>query len=137
MDDLQLDLGCIVARLIQVQNEGGFSQANPVVVDRILTCDLPRLQGHLSAEARALVDEVFDDVTRGIPRPVPFVVGQVDAEQVDAEQPATPGEIAYTAYAKSVGWVSVRGEQLPAWPRLDWRVRDAWSKAAQAVHAAG
>lgn len=47
MDQLQLDLETIVARLEQVKVEGGFEKACPIVVERILTCDLPRLKAHL------------------------------------------------------------------------------------------
>lgn len=56
MDALQLDLATLVARLEQVQAEGGFDQADGIVVDRILTCDLPRLRSHLTPEAAALIE---------------------------------------------------------------------------------
>lgn len=59
-DGLQLDLACIVARLQQVIDEGGFATANPIVVERILTCDLPRLKGHLTAESTELLCELFE-----------------------------------------------------------------------------
>lgn len=49
---------------------------------------------------------------------------------------ATLGEVAYEAYCASVGWVSVRGEQLPAYADQDERIRDAWETAAGAVRSA-
>lgn len=55
MDALQLDLATLVARLEQVEAEGGFESTDSVVVDRILTCDLPRLREHLAPEALALI----------------------------------------------------------------------------------
>lgn len=55
VDALQLDLATIVARLEQVQAEGGWDKACPIVLDRILTCDLPRLREHLTEEAAALL----------------------------------------------------------------------------------
>lgn len=56
MDALQLDLTTLVGRLQQVQDEGGWEHACPIVLDRILTCDLPRLREHLTPEAVALLD---------------------------------------------------------------------------------
>ncbi|MFI7691768.1 hypothetical protein ACIBQ6_22055 [Nonomuraea sp. NPDC049655] len=56
MDALQLDLATLVGRLEQVEAEGGWEHACPIVLDRILTCDLPRLREHLTAEAAALLD---------------------------------------------------------------------------------
>ncbi|MGW4406533.1 hypothetical protein ACWEJ6_21065 [Nonomuraea sp. NPDC004702] len=56
MDALQVDLATLVGRLEQVQDEGGWENACPIVLDRILTCDLPRLREHLSVEAAALLD---------------------------------------------------------------------------------
>jgi hypothetical protein len=61
LDPLQLDLATIVARLEQVKDEGGFEQANPIVVDRIITCDLPRLRWHLSPLAMMLLRAGFPD----------------------------------------------------------------------------
>lgn len=52
-DALQLDLLTIVGRLEQIVAEGGFETANAVVVDRVLTCDLPRLRDHLSPQTLA------------------------------------------------------------------------------------
>lgn len=54
MDDrLRLDLETVVARLDQVAAEGGWETALDVVKERILTCDLPRLQEHLDGLAAA------------------------------------------------------------------------------------
>lgn len=55
MDDLQLDLAATVARLRQVKREG-YDQI-PDIAERLWTCDLPRLEGHLSAEAWAAVQD--------------------------------------------------------------------------------
>lgn len=57
MDALQLDLATLVARLEQVEAEGGWEHADAIVKDRILTCDLPRLREHLTPEAAALIAE--------------------------------------------------------------------------------
>ncbi|WP_125633531.1 hypothetical protein [Nonomuraea sp. WAC 01424] len=56
MDSLQLDLATLVGRLEQVEAEGGWEHASPIALDRILTCDLPRLREHLTPEAVALLD---------------------------------------------------------------------------------
>ena len=53
LDDLQLDLAATVARLRQVAREG--YDAIPDVAERLWTCDLPRLERHLSADAMAAV----------------------------------------------------------------------------------
>lgn len=55
MDDLQLDLAATVARLRQVKREG-YDQI-PDIAERLWTCDLPRLERHLSAEALAAVED--------------------------------------------------------------------------------
>lgn len=58
---LQLDLVTVVARLRQVKravDDGGsgfYGDDCSVVFERIFTCDLPRLEGHLTAEARELL----------------------------------------------------------------------------------
>jgi hypothetical protein len=44
-----IDLVCVIARLRQVHEDG--IDASPVVFDRIFTCDLPRLERYLPAEA--------------------------------------------------------------------------------------
>lgn len=63
LDPLQLDLATVVARLTQIQRAGGFDASSLVaeVAERVLTCDLPRLRDHLSAEARTLVEEALSD----------------------------------------------------------------------------
>jgi hypothetical protein len=43
------------------------------------------------------------------------------------------GEIAYNAYCEARGWKSVRGDPLPHWKQQDETLREAWSKAADAV----
>lgn len=55
MDELQMDLATVVARLRQVRREG-YNQI-PDIAERLWTCDLPRLEGHLSAEALAAVED--------------------------------------------------------------------------------
>lgn len=49
-EKLQLDLLCLVARLEQVRDGGGWDE-ELLVADRVLTCDLPRLRKHLPVEA--------------------------------------------------------------------------------------
>lgn len=56
---LQLDLLTVVGRLEQIRDElaehGDDSELwRWLLEERVLTCDLPRLRGHLTAEARAL-----------------------------------------------------------------------------------
>jgi hypothetical protein len=55
VDALQLDLATIVGRLEQLESEGIHERVDSVVLDRILTCDLPRLREHLTEEAAALL----------------------------------------------------------------------------------
>lgn len=44
------------------------------------------------------------------------------------------GQTAYDAYLKfSDGRSLVSGAELPAWPDLDSKIRDAWGKAGEAV----
>jgi len=43
------------------------------------------------------------------------------------------GKIAYEAYCKSVGWLSVNGDPLPRWHEQEARIARAWDAAAQAV----
>lgn len=44
------------------------------------------------------------------------------------------GQIAYDAYVKKAGGVSlVSGAKLPVWSDLDPRIREAWGAAATAV----
>lgn len=46
---LQLDLLTVVARLEQIRDEGPGVLADHLL-DRVLTCDLPRLRGYLTEE---------------------------------------------------------------------------------------
>ena len=43
------------------------------------------------------------------------------------------GRIAYEAYAKSCGYKSIRGEDLPVWQDQDPAIQAHWEAAAQAV----
>jgi hypothetical protein len=45
-----IDLVCAVARMKQVRDHG--IDAEPIVLDRIFTCDLPRLERYLPERAR-------------------------------------------------------------------------------------
>ena len=47
---LQLDLVSVVARLRQIRDEGGIpgSSLAEFLWDRVMTCDLPRLENHLT-----------------------------------------------------------------------------------------
>lgn len=54
MTPLQVDLATAVARLRQIRGDG-YDNGH-WLLDRVITCDLPRLERHLSAEARAAVD---------------------------------------------------------------------------------
>ena len=57
LEQLQLDLAGAVARLRQVRDEfGGDFGAAGVIGMRVLTCDLPRLEKHLTDEARAFIE---------------------------------------------------------------------------------
>jgi hypothetical protein len=58
LDGLQIDLASTVARLRQLRDEQAtLWRGNETVFERLLTCDLPRLESHLSPEAlRALED---------------------------------------------------------------------------------
>ena len=49
--NLQLDLATVVARLEQIRDEadGDFGEL-PIISERLLTCDLPRLRAHLNDE---------------------------------------------------------------------------------------
>lgn len=48
----------------------------------------------------------------------------------------TSGQIAYDAYCKNSGGVSlVSGDGLPAWAALPPRIQEAWEAAADAVIA--
>jgi hypothetical protein len=43
------------------------------------------------------------------------------------------GELAYNAYAESVGYKSVRGDTLPIWEDQSERLQEAWESAGEAV----
>jgi hypothetical protein len=64
LDGLELDLASAVARLRQLRDEGwdaGLLELNPfgaLLLERVLTCDLPRLEQHITPRAAALLDEV-------------------------------------------------------------------------------
>lgn len=55
--ELEKDLLSALARIYQVAREGLDSPLGQYLFeDRILTCDAPRLQGHISVEALAWAD---------------------------------------------------------------------------------
>jgi hypothetical protein len=59
-DGLQLDLTSAVARLQQIEQEGGFYGEGGLVellAERLLTCDLPRLRGHIDDETLRWCDQ--------------------------------------------------------------------------------
>ena len=64
-----------------------------------------------------------------------------DIEKADVEErhpphlpDRTPGEIAYDAYARSVGGKAVNGDRLPMWSEIDSdRIRGAWENAARSI----
>lgn len=61
MSPLQLDLATVVGRLAQVRDEyGGDFAAAGIIAERLITCDLPRLEGHLDSDAQALLAEPED-----------------------------------------------------------------------------
>lgn len=46
----------------------------------------------------------------------------------------TAGQIAYEAYVKKAGGVSlVTGDQLPKWDTLSYAIQECWEAAADAV----
>jgi hypothetical protein len=49
-----IDLACVVARLRQVLDEG--HETDSLIEERIFTCDLPRLEGWLPAQALREMD---------------------------------------------------------------------------------
>lgn len=60
-EPLQLDLGTLIARLEQMKEEfdardQGYDHGH-WLMDRVLTCDLPRLQQYLTHEMRTEIDE--------------------------------------------------------------------------------
>lgn len=46
-------------------------------------------------------------------------------------------ELAYLAYAASVGWKSVSGDELPLWDALTEPVKRGWRAAANAAKSTG
>ena len=60
LSPLQLDLATVVARLRQIESEGGpvgfGTELAGVLWERVITCDLPRLTGHLSPAAVMLLE---------------------------------------------------------------------------------
>lgn len=65
---LQLDLATLVARLEQIREEG-YDNGH-WLVDRVITCDLPRLERHLSGEARQAIDDAWLPARVREPEPV-------------------------------------------------------------------
>jgi hypothetical protein len=53
--DPQLDLACLAARLRQIESEG-YAEGH-WLMDRVITCDLPRLWRILTPEMKQLVIE--------------------------------------------------------------------------------
>lgn len=47
--------------------------------------------------------------------------------------PESRGQIAYTAYGKSVDFTAFNGEPMPMWHELDDRRRQAWINSARVV----
>lgn len=58
----ELDLACAVARLRQIRDEAWdagtleLTSFGSLLLERVLTCDLPRLEQQLSPRAAALLD---------------------------------------------------------------------------------
>ena len=50
----QLDMLGLILRLRQIRNEGGLIDSG-VIADRVITCDLPRLERHLTPEQWAWI----------------------------------------------------------------------------------
>jgi len=60
---LQLDLVCAIARIEQMAETDGAMQA--LLIDRLNTCDAPRLRSHLTAETLAWEAQIRDEPQRG------------------------------------------------------------------------
>lgn len=60
---------------------------------------------------------------------------QAAAEAAEEPPPgvSSAARAAYTAYGKTVGWVSVRGEPIPLWEGLGPNIQRAWARAALAA----
>lgn len=54
MEGLQLDLATLLVRLAQIAEDPDGTLA-PLLLDRVLTCDLPRLRGYLTPDTLAFV----------------------------------------------------------------------------------
>lgn len=54
---LDLDLLSAVARIRQLQEEG-VETCSGLILDRLITCDMPRLFSHISDEATAWAKEI-------------------------------------------------------------------------------
>lgn len=66
-DDLQLDLLSVIARIRQLREEGWFESSH-FIWHRIETCDLPRLEGHLTPEVAKWAERVDELLTGLRPR---------------------------------------------------------------------
>jgi hypothetical protein len=62
---LQLDLVTVVARLRQIKADGGCGfYGEPLALllwDRVMTCDLPRLEGHLTEASLAFLERAEEN----------------------------------------------------------------------------
>lgn len=61
-EPIQLDLGTLIARLEQIKEDwdardSAYSDAQHWLLNRVMTCDLPRLQHYLTTAMRAEIDE--------------------------------------------------------------------------------
>jgi hypothetical protein len=57
-EELQLDLFCVVSRLSQLRDERGSVLAE-LLIDRLLSCDLPRLERHITPETATWAEPGF------------------------------------------------------------------------------
>jgi hypothetical protein len=57
VSELDLDLLTAIARIQQIEREG-VDTCGGIILDRIFTCDAPRLRRHVSASALAWANEV-------------------------------------------------------------------------------
>lgn len=53
---IELDIASAVARIEQIAREGPDSCCG-IILDRLITCDAPRLRRYLSIETLAILDE--------------------------------------------------------------------------------
>jgi hypothetical protein len=54
---LQFDLATAIVRIEQIAEVGPDSVLGAHLLERVFTCDVPRLRGHLEPEALAMIDE--------------------------------------------------------------------------------